>query len=71
MNKNKRSAASPLLWVLLLTAGIILVLIVVRGGTLDQFKEGREIKNQAQVDIGQVNSSTDSYNQGLQDVLNE
>jgi len=71
MLKNKLSAASPLLLILLLSVVIILVVMIVKGGTLDQARQGQEIKENAKVDLNQVTTSTDDYNQSLRDALNE
>lgn len=67
MIKSKLAAVSPLLWVVLLSVIIIIVLMVIKGGTLDQAQQSIDIKNQAQVDLQQISSTTDSYNQSLQD----
>ncbi|MEI7620511.1 MAG: hypothetical protein WCJ57_02985 [Candidatus Falkowbacteria bacterium] len=71
MIKNKLKAASPLLLILLLSAVIILVIMIVKGGTLDQIKKGQEIKEGVKVDLQQVETSTDKYNQIIQEALNE
>lgn len=70
MNKNKITAASSLLLVLLLSVAIILIIMVVKGGTLDYFKQGQVIKEDAKVNLQQVETSTNSYNQEIQDALN-
>jgi uncharacterized membrane protein (DUF106 family) len=71
MMKKKLTAASPLLLVLLLSIIIILIVMIVKGGTLDQAKQGQEIKENVKVDLDKVTTSTNEYNQGLQDALNE
>jgi len=71
MIKNKLNAVSPLLLILLLSVVIILILMIVKGGTLDQLKQGQEIKENVKIDLEKVATSTSDYNQGLQDALNE
>jgi|GEM_PF-1695306 len=71
MKNYKLVAFSPLLLVVLLSAIIIFVLMIVKGGTIDEVKKGQEIKTEAQINLQQVNTTTSDYNKTLQDALSE
>lgn len=71
MTKKKMPAFSLTLVILLLAAMIILVIMAVRGGTLDQFQKNKEIEENVKVDLQQVQDTADSQNQDLKDILAE
>ncbi len=71
MVKKKIPAFSLTLVILLLAAMIILVIMAVRGGTLDKFQENKEIKENVKVDLQQVQDITDNQNQEMKEILAE
>ena len=71
MKKDKLAAASPLLLILLLSVIIIAIIMIMKGGTVDTIKDSREIKENVAADLQGISSSTDDYNQNIQEAINE
>lgn len=71
MIRKKLIASSPLLLVLLLSAVIVLIIMITRKGTIEQIRKGQEIKNEVQIDLQAVSTSTDNYNLIIEEALNE